>query len=192
MTKNGVEMERSGRSEEDFSREAHPNRLSVVHRVSVVVTAIIGSIAGSLVIVPLIVVAPDWIFLTLPLLFGALFASSAAHLVSGASVAPLTKVLAFSTTAALICAAFNLALLGAVLTGYVNSVGLMLPGGWPTHLLEAVVVGTVAGIAASRPGAMQRRVRLSFWISLCFSLLAVVILLVIGSAILPSQPFTGA
>lgn len=187
-------MERSGGMEEP-NREAERVGPSTLRLFIIVVAALLGSLSGNLLTVSLILLAPDYIVLTLPSLFGALFASSAAYLVSGASVAPLSRVLAYSTMAALICAAFNLALLGAVLMGYVNSVGLEpLAGGWPVHLLETIVIGSVAAIVVSRPGPARQRRRsgFGFWISLCISLVAALILLETGSAIWPSGPFTGA
>lgn len=190
-------MERSGGMEEP-NREAERVGPSTLRLFIIVVAALLGSLSGNLLTVSLILLAPDYIVLTLPSLFGALFASSAAYLVSGASVAPLSRVLAYSTMAALICAAFNLALLGAVLMGYVNSVGLEpLAGGWPVLLLETIVtivIGSVAAIVVSRPGPARQRRRsgFGFWISLCISLVAALILLETGSAIWPSGPFTGA
>lgn len=189
-------MEHSGGMEEP-NREAERVGPSTLRLFSIVVAALLGSLAGNLLTAPLILLAPDYIVQTLPPLFGALFASSAAYLACGNSAAPLKKVLAYSMMAALICAAFNLALLGAVLMGYVNSVGLEPLGGWPVLLLETIVtivIGSVAAIVVSRPGPARQRRRsgFGFWISLCISLVAALILLETGSAIWPSGPFTGA
>lgn len=73
----------------------------IVRAVLTVVAALCGSIAGWMLWVPLSVVTPFWIVPTLPQLFGAVFAASAAYLVAG----PAKKRLSRTMSPSLIVAA---------------------------------------------------------------------------------------
>lgn len=156
-------------------------------RASALIAALLGSVAGGLLVVPLAVVAPDWLFLTIPLVVGAVFASSLAYLVMGPSGASFARINAVALLAAVVCGVVSFALLGAASLGLLGSGDLLLPGGWISHLLEAMVIGVAAWIEAMRVSGPRRRSKLSLGISLLLSVMAVVVLLVVGSAVLPGS-----
>lgn len=178
-------MENSGAAQDGYGRETRSTGPSAARRTSTLVVAMLGSVAGGFLVIPLWIIAPYWLFLTLPQVFGAVFASSMAYLVAGPTKTTLSRVMVGSLLAAAACALVNLALFVGMVPGVVPSDDLILPGGWVTHLLEAAVIGMVAGVVAIRGGQVRQAKRISFWTALFLSALAITTLLIVGSSILP-------
>lgn len=151
-----------------------------VRRSVVLISATLGSVAGGLLVIPLMVIAPDWLFLTLPQVVGAVFASSMAYLAAGPARETLPRTMVRSLLAAVACVLANLALLAASANGVVASGDLLLPGGSTTHVLEAVAVGVIAGVVATNGNRARPTGRAAFWMAVFLSATAVTMLLTIG------------
>ena len=156
-----------------------------VRRAGVLISATLGSLAGGILVIPLMVVASDWLFLSLPQVVGSVFASSVAYLAAGPARKALECVMAISLLAAVACVLVNLALLSASANGIVASGDVLLPGGWATHVLEAVAVGVIAGLVATKAERARPAGRAAFWVAVFLSATATTVLLIVGSQVLP-------
>jgi len=159
-------------------------RPGIVRAVVAVLAALSGSIAGWMLWVPLSVVTPFWIVLTLPQISGAVFAASAAYLFAGPARKRLSHAMALSLTVAALCAAANLLLFLGVIPGIPSTSGLLPPGGPNTLLAESLLIGAVAGVLAPRGRRERQRGWLPSLVALLLSALALAVLLLVGSAIL--------
>lgn len=178
-------MDDSRDSRDSYGSGAQSSGPTAVRRACVVIAAIMGGIAGGLLVVPLWIIAPYWLFVTLPLLMGAVYASSMAYLVAGPVRTTLSRTMIRSLVAATACALVNLALFAGLVPGIVPTDDLALPGGQATNLLEAMVIGAVAGVVATRGSRGRRTERPPLWTAVFISAVAIATLLVIGSSILP-------
>lgn len=178
-------MDNSQASQGSYNRVARPARPNATRLTVTLILATVGSVAGGILWVPLGVILPFWFSLTLPQLFAAVFASSMAYLVAGPTKAMLSRIVAVSLVISAVCAVLNLLLFTNMVPGITATDDLAPPGGIATLLLEALAIGTVAGIVATRGRQRQPRSWVPFAIALSVSILAVVLLLLIGSAVLP-------
>ena len=175
---------------EDFGvvrdeREVRSSGPTTVRRVSAMIATILGSVAGTILVVPLWVIAPFWIFVTVPQLIAAVFASSLAYLFASPARATMSRTMILSLMVATVLALLNLALFTGRIPGIVSVDDLALPAGLWTHFLEAVAIGSVAGVAATSGGQARQTKRLPLWIAGLLSALAIITLLSIGSSVLP-------
>ena len=176
----------TGRSATDGDgRGSGLGRPNAVRRTGALAGGVAGGIAGVLFVAPKIVVTPEWAYLTIPLLLAAAFSASLAYLPVGPGRPSLLRTMAVAFAAALLCALVNLAFLFAVLSGVYESTGNVLPGRLLAHLVEALIVGVAAGAYAATADARGGTRPLALWTAAGFSLVAVVALLLIGSAVLP-------
>ncbi len=180
-------MEHPSGTRNDYDNRTRGGGVSPARRAGSLIAALVGSVAGGLLVVPLAVVSPDWLFLTVPLVVSAMFASGFAYLLTVPSGASFARICAATLLAAVVCGVVNLTLLGASSLGLLGSGDLLLPGGWVSHLLEAIVIGATAWIAATRATVPERRSNLSLGIALLLSVMAIVVLLAVGSAVLPGS-----
>lgn len=179
-------MERVGVEVPGLARDrARLGGLTIGRFAGTVSVAILGSVAGTILVVPLWILTPFWIFVTVPQLIAAVFASSLAYLVAGPARATLSWTMICSLMIATVLALVNLALYTGTVPGIVPVDDLALPGGLATHLLEVVAIGAVAGGAAKRGGQARRTKRLSLWTAVFLSALAIITLLTIGSSVSP-------
>ena len=148
--------------------------------------AMVGSIGGGILWLPMAIILPFWFSLTLPQLLASLFASSMAYLVAGSARARLSYIMALSLAAAAICAVTNLLLFTGRVPGIIPVDDLAPPGGMVTLLVESLAIGAVAGGIALVGRPAQQRTRTPFWAALLLSILAIVSLLWVGTAIAPT------
>ena len=130
----------------------------------VVALGVVGGIFGGLLRVPLSVLAPEWVFVTLPLFLGALFAASIARLASGSDGGRFSRVVLAASPVAASCALVNLLLLLATISGVLHPIWVIGPPGFLTGFAEALAVGTVAGMAATRGSPAGRWSNLWVWV----------------------------
>ena len=153
-------------------------------RYAVVVTlGIAGGIIGGLFRVPLSIVVPEWVFSTVPLALGALFAAGLAHLASGPCGGRFSRVVLAALLAAALCALINLVLLMATVAGFLHPLWVLGPPGFLTGFAEALAVGAIAGVAATRGSAARRRSTLRIWVLV----LGGAVLLLFGAIALPGM-----
>ncbi|CAN5561148.1 hypothetical protein BH24ACT22_BH24ACT22_15720 [soil metagenome] len=175
----------------ETSRHVHSNRIGIggpeiARLVVTLLAAMVGSIAGGILWLPMVIVLPFWLSLTLPQLLAGVFGSSIAYLVAGAATAKISYTMALSSISGAICAVANILLFMGLVPGIAAVDDLAPPGGRATLLVEALGIGVVAGVVAVRGGGRRRRSRIAFWIALFLSILAIFLLIYVGSAILPS------
>ena len=139
---------------------------------------------------PMSIILPFWFSLTLPQFMASLFASSMAYLVAGPTRTRLSYTMALSLAAAAICAVANLLLFTGRVPGITPVDDLAPPGGITTLLVEALAIGVVAGKTAVKGSLAQRRSLTSFWAAVLLSILAIVSLLWVGSALAPDLWFS--
>ncbi|CAN5590924.1 hypothetical protein BH24ACT21_BH24ACT21_16560 [soil metagenome] len=178
-------MVRPGASRDSYGDRVRPDRIVTARLAVTLLAAMVGSVAGGVLWLPMAIILPFWIFLTLPQLLASLFGSSMAYLVAGAAKARLSYTMAFSLIAGAICAAANVLLFMEMVPGIAAVDDLTPPGGMATLLLEALAIGAVAGGVALRSRQGQQRDRAPFWVALSLSILAIAMLLWVGSAIVP-------
>lgn len=147
-------MERPGASSEGLVSGARSREAGAARIAATLLAATIGGIAGIMLWIPLSIITPFWIVWTLPQLFGAIFASSMAYLVSGPTKATLSRSMAFSLVFAAACGAVNL-VVGA--SPWIEPFyDLLPPGGQKTLLLEAMVIGAVPCLVTLSGGRGER------------------------------------
>lgn len=152
--------------------------------VCILVAGILGSVAGGLLTIPLWVIIPYWVFLTLPHFFGAVFASSMAYLVAGPAKVALLRVMSCTLAAAAGIGLINLPLFLGIVPGVNVYDDLALPGGVLTHLLEAVMLGLAAGVLSTRGEPARWAKRIALVLALFLSAIAIAALLFIGLVLL--------
>lgn len=177
-------MERSGDSHQRYRRAARSNGPGAARLAVTLLVAISGSFAGMMLWAPISVIAPFPLFLSLPQVFGALFAASMAYLVGGSFRSPLWRVMALSLIAAAACAVANVLLFTGMVPGIVPVDDLTPPGGMKTLSVEAFLIGTVAGAVATRGRQRQRRGWVPFCIALFLSALAILALVFVAIPLL--------
>jgi hypothetical protein len=114
-----------------YESEARSNRLGAARLICALLAAISGGFGGVMLWIPMSIVAPFWVTLSLPQVLGALFASSMAYLVAGPAKASLARTMAFSLVPAAVCAAANIVLYVMIVDSYPTP-----PGGQATLTLE--------------------------------------------------------
>ena len=126
--------------------------------------------------------APEWIFLTFPLVLGALFAAGLSYSVSRRR-APFSRVVAAALLTALACGLVNLTMLMLTSVGGLRPALVVGPAGLLGGVFEALLIGVAAGAAASRNSrrALERR----GGVRAAVLFLAAVALLVFGAFALP-------
>lgn len=124
----------------------------------------LGGIFGGLFRVPLSILAPEWIFSTFPLALGALCAAGLAHLASGSRGGRFLRVVLAALSVATLCALINLTLLLATVAGVLHPLWVIGPPSFLTGFIEAVAIGTSAGVAATRGSRARGRNNLPVWV----------------------------
>lgn len=129
----------------------------------VVVLGIVGGFFGGLFRVPLSILAPEWVFSTVPLVLGALCAVGLVYPASRPHGGRFSRILLAALSVAGLCVLGNLVLLLAVVAGVLHPLWVLGPGGFLTGFAEALVVGMVAGVAATRGSPAPERSNLRLW-----------------------------
>lgn len=114
-------MERSGASCQGCERGTQSKGPGTARLTATFLTAILGSFAGVMLWVLISVITPFWLFLSLPQMLGALFASSAAYLFAGSARTALSRTMALSLIAGAGCGVANILLY----TGMVPGIGAL-------------------------------------------------------------------
>lgn len=130
----------------------------------VVALGVVGGILGGLFRMPLSVLAPEWVFLTLPLFLGALFAASLAHLARGSAGGRFSRVVLAASSVAAPCTLINLLLFLQTLMGVLHPIWVIGPPGFVMGFAEVLAVGTVAGVATTRGSPAGRWSNLRVWV----------------------------
>ena len=129
----------------------------------VVASGIVGGVIGGLFRAPLSILAPEWIFSTVPLALGALCAAGLAHGVSGLRGGRFSRVVLVAFSVAALCALINVGLLLATVAGVLHPLWVLGPPGLLTGFIEAVAVGTSAGVTATGGSPARGRNNLRVW-----------------------------
>lgn len=130
----------------------------------VVALGIVGGVFGGLFRVPLSILAPEWIFSTFPLALGALCAAGLAHLAGGPRGGRFSRVVLAALSVAALCALINPTLLLATVAGLLHPLWVLVPPGFSTGFAEALAVGVVAGVTATRGSPARGRNKLPVWV----------------------------
>ena len=147
----------------------------------VVALGIFGGVVGGLFRVPLSILAPEWVFLIFPLALGALCAAGLAHPASGPHGERFSRVVVAALSVAACCALINLLLLLASVAGVLHPSWVLGPPSFLTGFAEALAVGAIAGVAATRGRPARRRSNLRVWALV----LGGAVLLFVGALALP-------
>ena len=124
----------------------------------------VGGLIGGLFRVPLSILAPEWVFSTVPLALGALCAAVLACLASGPRGERFSRVVVAALSVAALCALINVAVLLATVAGVLHPSWVLGPPGFLTGFAEALAVGAVAGVSATRGRPARRRSNLRVWV----------------------------
>lgn len=183
-------MERSGASCQGCERGTRSKGPGTARLTATFLTAILGSFAGVMLWVLISVIAPFWLFLSLPQMLGAAFASSIAYLFAGSAKTALSRTMALSLIAAATCAVANILLYTGLVPGIVPVGDLTPPGGQATLSVEALLIGAVAGVVATRGEQRQQAGWIPFSIALFLSVLAIPALVFVVLPLLTTAPPT--
>ena len=124
----------------------------------------VGGLIGGLFRVPLSILAPEWVFSTIPLALGALCAAGLACLASGPHEERFSRVVVAALSVAALCALINMVLLLATVAGVLHPSWVLGPPGFLTGFAEALAVGAIAGVSAARGRPARRRSNLHVWV----------------------------
>lgn len=152
--------------------------------IGTLLAAMLGSFAGMMLWAPVSIVAPFPLFLSLPQVFGGMFAASMAYLAAGSVRSPLWWVMTLSLFVSLACGVANVLLFTGSVPGVVPIYDLAPPGGMKTLSIEALLIGGVAGIFALRGSENQQKRWTPLCIALFLSLLAILALLFVALPLL--------
>lgn len=181
-------MEQSGDPYQGSQYHVISNRRGIARLAGTFLVAVLGSFAGVMLWVLIGVASPFWLFLSLPQVLGALFASSTAYLVAGPIKAALSRTMALSIFVAAVCAVANILLYSEMVPGVVAVSDLTPPGGQTTLSVEALLIGAVAGFVVTRGGGSQQKGWIPFCIALFLSTLAVLALVFVALPLLGKPP----